>query len=994
MKTGLESLNIGAPKITYSGNEGPQSPQQMAEADFMLLEEYEKYVFDMEEQGLQPMSLEEFKQQAMSNMADGGRIGLRYGGDTMGGPNDKSNPGQGSGSQGPAGGQSSGGNYGGGNGGGNGSNNRERAIQAAAQSYRAPSQSFTPKGGGSDPIPDSSGNVNQALVDIVNAEQRKTDFLNEIIKQEEEEKDTFDIPKDNFLKTFEKKSIDNFVKRNKYKNLIDSGIYKDFPGLIGKFLGYMNPDDEVEDFDIDSIREIASIYGGDLTPKQARGLEGLRKDFEFEQNYPNATTDQFRKYYNLDDKINIGEGDGPQIYPYPYPINTAMAPGVAPGVAPETAVANVNPFLQTGNLPFADYGTAAHGLRFGVDPRMYAADGGRIGYAAGGIADLRQGYFLGKLVKKATRAVKKIAKSPIGKLALGYLATSGLGSIGSGLTGMARFAPSNYMSNLTNIGKYFLTDPNLGFKADNINKLKAFGGIAALSSLPLIFGQSQEDEEGIDYANLPNIFDKYSPDELRRMTLTGGMDRAQYPFLPATAYAADGGRIGYKEGLRVAALNQIYGINDDEEQKLSMGGSAGLPPITQATNSVDTQSFGDDETTGIPQATPQNQMPMPMPMPMRSPMMSPMMARSMNPMMMRSMNPMMNRGMMNPMMNRGMPMMGGRMMMNMGGGADMGSVNKEIPKIFDRDISPKKKNVDPIRQAILKGIADGLFTFDNLTKYDEQGVLPLEEITKPIAEPFYPNRFKDLKPIAEPFYPNRFKDLKPELMAQGSRIPAQEGGIMMASDILGDESDDISMELYGKPVKDLSPGQLEDFREYLDSLRKDFTSVDDPFNKSGGIMMAGGIEMDANNEIMERIIDDLMEANPSLSIEEAIEEAKKIFNQMASRPMPQADRVMAQEGGMMDMGGMEKDYRNEGGFVAIGGKERADDVPARLSKNEFVFTADAVRNAGGGDIDKGAEIMENMMENLEAGGKVSKASQGLEGARAMFATQQRLEEVL
>lgn len=40
---------------------------------------------------------------------------FRYGGDTMGGPNDKSNAGQGSGSQGPAGGQSSGGNYSGGN---------------------------------------------------------------------------------------------------------------------------------------------------------------------------------------------------------------------------------------------------------------------------------------------------------------------------------------------------------------------------------------------------------------------------------------------------------------------------------------------------------------------------------------------------------------------------------------------------------------------------------------------------------------------------------------------------------------------------------------------------------------------------------------------------------------------------------------------------------------------------------------------------------------
>ena len=85
-----------------------------------------------------------------------------------------------------------------------------------------------------------------------------------------------------------------------------------------------------------------------------------------------------------------------------------------------------------------------------------------------------------------------------------------------------------------------------------------------------------------------------------------------------------------------------------------------------------------------------------------------------------------------------------------------------------------------------------------------------------------------------------------------------------------------------------------------------------------------------------------------------------------------------QEGGLMDLGGFEKDYR-EGGFVPLGAEERADDVPARLSKNEFVFTADAVRNAGEGDIDKGAEVMYNMMKNLEAGGEVSEESQGLEG---------------
>ena len=108
----------------------------------------------------------------------------------------------------------------------------------------------------------------------------------------------------------------------------------------------------------------------------------------------------------------------------------------------------------------------------------------------------------------------------------------------------------------------------------------------------------------------------------------------------------------------------------------------------------------------------------------------------------------------------------------------------------------------------------------------------------------------------------------------------------------------------------------------------------------------------------------------------------------------QGGRIGAQEGGLMDLGGMEKDYRQEGGFVPLGGQERADDVPARLSKNEFVFTADAVRAAGGGDIDAGAEVMENVMENLEQGGQVSEESQGREGAQNMFATAQRLEGVM
>jgi len=108
----------------------------------------------------------------------------------------------------------------------------------------------------------------------------------------------------------------------------------------------------------------------------------------------------------------------------------------------------------------------------------------------------------------------------------------------------------------------------------------------------------------------------------------------------------------------------------------------------------------------------------------------------------------------------------------------------------------------------------------------------------------------------------------------------------------------------------------------------------------------------------------------------------------------QGGRIGKAEGGLLDMGGMEKDYRAEGGFVPIGEYEKKDDVPARLSVNEFVFTADAVRGAGQGDIDKGAEIMENMMENLENGGTVSEESQGNKGAQQMFKTSERLGAVI
>ncbi len=173
------------------------------------------------------------------------------------------------------------------------------------------------------------------------------------------------------------------------------------------------------------------------------------------------------------------------------------------------------------------------------------------------------------------------------------------------------------------------------------------------------------------------------------------------------------------------------------------------------------------------------------------------------------------------------------------------------------------------------------------------------------------------------------------------------------------------------------------------------------FKAEGGIMRTNYAE---GSEDTENLSNDanykgwvkVYEANPEAAeMNENHSEYLQFYNRKAEGGStedkePVAKKVMP----LLDMEGQEKDYRETGGFVDMGRMEKADDVPARLSKNEFVFTADAVRNAGDGSVDKGAEVMYNMMKNLESGGDVSEESQGLEGARKMFQTSQRLEEVL
>lgn len=70
-------------------------------------------------------------------------------------------------------------------------------------------------------------------------------------------------------------------------------------------------------------------------------------------------------------------------------------------------------------------------------------------------------------------------------------------------------------------------------------------------------------------------------------------------------------------------------------------------------------------------------------------------------------------------------------------------------------------------------------------------------------------------------------------------------------------------------------------------------------------------------------------------------------------------------------GVQELDLRDNGGFIPpVGIKEKEDDIPAMLSNNEFVFTADAVRGMGDGDVELGAQRMYDQMKMLEKGGRV------------------------
>ena len=212
---------------------------------------------------------------------------------------------------------------------------------------------------------------------------------------------------------------------------------------------------------------------------------------------------------------------------------------------------------------------------------------------------------------------------------------------------------------------------------------------------------------------------------------------------------------------------------------------------------------------------------------------------------------------------------------------DMGMMQDKILKDFENYMK-RKRMLENLPEAKNGGIMKASYGYDEAMSDTYDSYLDMKK--------------KGLIPPTMSF-DEFLQEVVPEMSKR------QDTSGMMASDILGDESDDLAIQLFGKPVKELNPAEMQELQMEIDRLQNKFRAA-----KGGIASMA--------------------------------------------------------EGGMMDMGGMEMDLRG-GGFVPMGAKEKADDVPARLSKNEFVFTADAVRAAGGGDVDKGADKMYATMKKLE-----------------------------
>ena len=213
-----------------------------------------------------------------------------------------------------------------------------------------------------------------------------------------------------------------------------------------------------------------------------------------------------------------------------------------------------------------------------------------------------------------------------------------------------------------------------------------------------------------------------------------------------------------------------------------------------------------------------------------------------------------------------------------------------------------------------------------------------------------------------------YKEFKRRRKVADQRTMAEDGGIIMADvDEMkvgpkGKTSIEESMEVEPN-MEDVKPTGLEALKRTLTQIAMTLYKVATPMGMSFKMAKAMYNRLP---DISKQAVDDMgreMRSGMKASLDPVgMLDRKGEDDEEVSETLIMVEGK--KDGGIMNLGGKEMDLRG-GGFVPLGKKERADDVPARLSKNEFVFTADAVRAAGGGSVKKGAQRMYDTMKSLE-----------------------------
>ena len=241
-----------------------------------------------------------------------------------------------------------------------------------------------------------------------------------------------------------------------------------------------------------------------------------------------------------------------------------------------------------------------------------------------------------------------------------------------------------------------------------------------------------------------------------------------------------------------------------------------------------------------------------------------------------------------------------------------------------------------------------------------------DEQLNTITAPMLSQYGGEYETITNPFQRRR-RPMFPGLNYSGLTRFAKDGGSIkpkkrkdaieeMANEI---EQREIIMDaLFGPTTPGMNEEAIAD--QMFDMMRR--KELNPTGRKEGGLMQLASAPdpMAERSDMMENLaLEKFGKPLDRLSNDEVIQIEEMIDDMMPMAmggSVPQTERIP---------NGMQIDGRG-GGFIPMGARERKDDVPAMLAKNEFVMTADAVRAAGGGDVNKGAQRMYDLMNNLES----------------------------